>query len=174
MTSIFTDIITGSIDSMHIHNNQGEIWGLGVTGSNNSFTNNKTHYENNPININQSEMDKIPVEYSNALTSFITELNKQIKGNQVPEEKIKEVKDNITNFVKDVQATKPEEKKQVDLSKKEMLCSKFKKMVKVALKILPAATAIASVASFGVHLAPFSGLIGESVHNIIENNFNNR
>ncbi len=174
MTTTDTNNLADNTGSIHIHNNNGEIWGVGVTGSNNSFTSNKTHYENNPINIDKSELDKIPEECSNALRNFINDLNNKIKGNQVPEEKVKEVNDTINDFVKDVQVTNPEDKEKVDLSKKEIIGNKFKKMVKVALKILPAATAIASVASFGVHLAPFSGLIGESVHNIIETNFNNR
>ncbi len=165
--------------SIQISNKSGNIIGGVVSGKNNKFsqnignTVNKSVVKFNPC-ISQIELDKIPEEYSKALTNFINDLNDKIKGNPVPEEKIKEVKDTITDFVEGVQVTKQEDGEKVGVSNKETIGNKFKKMVKVALKILPAATAIASVVSFGVHLAPFSGLIGESVHNIIENNFNNK
>jgi hypothetical protein len=56
--------------SIYIHGNQGDIIGVGFTGSNNIIGKNIS-VGNNAIKLNKKELDKVPViEYSDALKNF--------------------------------------------------------------------------------------------------------
>jgi hypothetical protein len=99
------------------------------------------------------------------LKNFSDTLNRQLKDQQVSEDKVKEVNDTLKDFAQEVQDVKPEEENNINPGKRRVLNGKFGSVVRSVLKVLPTAARIGS--SLFVPLAPFSSLIGETVEKVV-------
>ena len=120
------------------------------------------------INVSQQELAKIPVpEYANALKEFSESVNQQLKGRQIPEEKVKDINNNLNELAKEVQDIKPgeEEQQQIDYVKQTQIESKTATTIQKVLDVLPEA---AETAATFTPLAPFSKLIGKGVRQIVD------
>jgi hypothetical protein len=153
-------------DSINIQGTGGDVFGVGVSGTGHTIGKNIV-IGSGTINVSQQELSKIPVpEYANALKEFSDSINQQLKGKEIPEEQVKEINGNLNEFAKEVQDVKPGEEKQISPAKKRILNGKFGNVVRGVLKVLPTAARIGS--SLFAPLAPFSGLIGESVQKVVD------
>jgi hypothetical protein len=152
-------------DSINIQGTGGDVFGVGVRGSDNIIGKNIV-VGSGTINVSQQELSKIPIpEYARALKDFSESINQQLQGKRIPEEQIKEINNNLDELAKEVQDVRPGEEKQLTPAKQRTLNGRFGNVVRVVLKVLPAAATIAS--SLFAPLAPFSSLIGESVQNVV-------
>src|ERR1051326_7712923 len=153
-------------DSINIQGTGGGVFGVGVRGSGNIIGKNIV-VGSGTINVSQQELSKIPVsEYANALREFSESVNQQLKGRQIPEEKVKEINNNLNELAKEVQDIKPEEEQQqIDYVKQTQIESKTATTIQKVLDVLPEA---AETASTFTPLAPFSKLIGKGVQGIVD------
>jgi hypothetical protein len=103
--------------------------------------------------------------YAESLKAFSDTLNQQLKGQQVPEDKVKEVNDTLKDFAQEVQDVKPGEENNINPGKRRVLDGKFGSVIRSVLKVLPTAARIGS--SLFVPLAPFSSVIGETVEKVV-------
>src|SRR5262249_47234449 len=102
-------------------------------------------------------------KYAESLKSFSDTLNQQLKGQQIPEDKVKEVNDTLKDFAQEVQDVKSGEEN--NPGKRRVLNGKFGNVIRSVLKGLPTAARIGS--SLFASLASFSSLIGESVEKVV-------
>jgi len=142
----------------------GDVMGVGVSGSGNIIGKNIV-VGSGTISVNEQQLAKLPVKYAESLKSFSDTLNEQLRGQQVPEEKVKEVNDTLKDFAQEVQDVKPGEENNVNPGKRRVLNGKFGSVIRSVLKGLPTAARIGS--SLFAPLAPFSSLIGETVEKIV-------
>ncbi len=152
--------------SINISGSQGDVIGVGFTG-NSSIIGKNIAVGSGTIDISQEELAKIPVsEYAKALDDFSKSINEQLKGRQVPEEHIKEIKEGLDELAKEVQDVKPgeQEQGQIDYAKKISIESKTVSVIQRVLNVLPEA---AETAATFTPLAPFSKLIGKGVREIV-------
>jgi hypothetical protein len=117
------------------------------------------------VNVSEAQLQKLPNRYAQSLKDFSTGVNEHLKGQQIPEEQIKEVNYSLNSFAKEVEGIKPEEENNVNLGKRRDLNRKFGNIIHLVVKALPTAARIAP--TLFAPLAPFSGLIGESVEQIV-------
>jgi hypothetical protein len=151
--------------SINIQGTGGDVIGVGVNGSGNIIGKNIV-VGSGTINVSQQELSKIPIpEYANALKEFSESINQQLQGKQIPEEQVKEINSNLNELAKEVQDIKPGQEQQISPAKRRTLNGKFGNVIRGVLKVLPTAATIAS--SLFPPLAPFSGLIGESVEKVV-------
>jgi hypothetical protein len=136
---------------IQIGNVGGDVIGIGVTGSGNVIGKN--------IIVNKQQLENMPSEYAASLTKFIEEFNKY----NIPPEQVKPIQDSLTDFTKEVEGIKPEEK--VSTVKQKNINSKFSIFAEKVIKALPKTVEIVSAFT---PLAPFSKLIGEGVQQLIE------
>jgi len=142
----------------------GDVMGVGVSGSGNVIGKNIV-VGSGTISVNEQQLAKLPVKYAESLKSFSDTLNEQLKGQQVPEDKVKEVNDTLKDFAQEVQDVKPGEENNINPGKRRALNGKFGNIISSVLKVLPTAARIGS--SLFAPLAPFSCLIGESVKQVV-------
>jgi hypothetical protein len=118
-------VVADNKDSINIQGTGGDVFGVGVRGSGNVIGKNIV-VGSGTINVSQQELAKIPVpEYANALKEFSYSVNQQLKGTQIPEEKVKDINNNLNELAKEVQDIKPgEEEQQIDYVKKTQIESK--------------------------------------------------
>jgi hypothetical protein len=91
--------------SIHIQDTGGDVIGVGVRGSGNIIGKNIV-VGSGTINVSQQELTKIPVS-ENALKEFSESVNQQLKGREIPEEKVKDINNNLNELAKEVQDIKP-------------------------------------------------------------------
>jgi predicted nucleic acid-binding Zn-ribbon protein len=153
-------------DSINIQDTGGDVFGVGVRGSSNIIGKNIV-VGSGTINVSQQELAKIPVpEYASALREFSESVNQQLKGRQIPEEKVKDINNNLNELAKEVQDIKPgEEEQQIDYVKQTQIESKTATTIQKVLDVLPEA---AETVSTFTPLAPFSKLIGKGVRQIVD------
>src|SRR5205814_5654805 len=102
-------LVADNKDSINIQGTGGDVFGVGVRGSGNVIGKNIV-VGSGTINVSQQELGKIPVpEYANALKEFSESVNQQLKGRQIPEEKVKDINNNMNELAKEVQDIKPGE-----------------------------------------------------------------
>ena len=70
------------------------------------------------INANQTEIQNIPNEYAKAITEFSNSINEQLKGREIPADKVKSINNDLTELGKEVKDVKPGEEDKVDVVKK--------------------------------------------------------
>ena len=136
--------------------------GVGVSGSGNVIGKNIV-VGSGTISVNEQQLAKLPVKYAESLKSFCDILNEQLKGQQIPEDKVKEVNDTLKDFAQEVQGVKSGEEN--NPGKRRILSGKFGSTIRSVLKGLPTAARIGS--SLFSPLAPFSSLIGETVEKVV-------
>jgi hypothetical protein len=159
-------VVADNKDSINIQGTGGDVFGVGVRGSGNVIGKNIV-VGSGTINVSQQELAKIPVpEYANALKEFSESVNQQLKGTQIPEEKVKDINNNLNELAKEVQDIKPEEEQQqIDYVKQTQIESKTATTIQKVLDVLPEA---AQTAATFTPLAPFSKLIGKGVQGIVD------
>ena len=85
--------------SPNITNNKGDVIGVGVSGSGNVIGK-KIVVGSGTINANQTEIQNIPNEYAKAITEFSNSINEQLKGMEIPEDKVKSINNDLTELGK--------------------------------------------------------------------------
>jgi hypothetical protein len=136
---------------IHIDNAGGDVIGVGITGSGNVIGKN--------IMINKQQLQNMPSEYAESLAKFMQELKKYY----IPSEQTKSIQDSLSDFTKEVEDIKPQEK--INTVKQKNLNSKFSIFAEKILKVLPRTAE--TVAAF-TPLSPFSKLIGEEVQQLVQ------
>jgi hypothetical protein len=142
----------------------GDVMGVGVSGSGNVIGKNIV-VGSGTISVSEQQLAKLPDKYAESLKSFSDTLNQQLKGQQVPEDKVKEVNDTLKDFAQEVHDVKPGEENNINPGKRRVLSGKFGSVIRSVLKGLPTAARIGS--SLFAPLAPFSSLIGETVEKVV-------
>ena len=151
-------------NGINISGNKGDVIGVGVSGSGNVIGKNIV-IGSGTINVNETEIQKTPDEYSKALKEFSENINEQLKGRQIPEDKVKSINSDISELAKEVEDVKPGQEEKVDYVKKLQVEGKTASLVQKILEVLPEA---AETASAFTPLAPFSKIIGKTVKNLID------
>jgi hypothetical protein len=149
--------------SIGIHDTQGDVMGVGFSGSGNIIGKNIV-VGSGTINVSQQELAKIQdPEYARALKDFSENINQQLKGRQIPEEQVKSINTSLEELAKEVQDVKPGREEQMDYPKQVNIESKTVSVIQKILNVLPEAAE--TVATF-TPLSPFSKLIGRGVEQI--------
>ena len=55
------------------------------------------------INVSENQLQRIPIEYANALKEFSEKVNQELKGKQIPEEEVKAINNNMNEFAKEAE-----------------------------------------------------------------------
>lgn len=119
------------------------------------------------VNISQQELANIQdPEYAKALKDFSENINRQLKGRQIPEEQVKSINTSLEELAKEVQGVKPGREEQIDYPIQLNIESKTVSIVQQILNVLPEAEE-ETAATFRP-LDPFSKLIGKRVAQIVE------
>ena len=149
---------------INISGTSGDVMGVGVSGSGNVIGKNIV-VGSGTISVNEQQLAKLPDKYAESLKAFSDTLNQQLKGQEVPEDKVKEVNDTLKDFAQEVQDVKPGEENNINPGKRRVLNGKFGSVIRSVLKGLPTAARIGS--SLFAPLTPFSSLIGETVEKVV-------
>ena len=129
---------------ININGTHGDVSGVGASGSGNIIGKNIV-ISSGTISVNEQQLENIPDKYAKGLKTFSEMLNHQLKGQQVPEDKVKEVNDTLNDFAKEVQDLKPGEEKNIDPGQKPILNGKFRSIIWGVLKVIPTAARIGSI-----------------------------
>jgi hypothetical protein len=158
-------------NSVNIENTGGDVYGVGVSGSGNIIGKNVV-IGSGTINVSETELQKIPNEYAQALKSFSENINQQLKGKQIPEEEVKSINNNMNELAKEVEDIKQpregkqeQQEEQIDYVKQTQIETKTASLIQRVLKVLPEAAE--TTATF-TPLAPFSKLIGKGTQQIVD------
>ena len=150
---------------INISGTQGDVMGVDFSGSGN-ITGKNIVVGSGTINVSQHELAKIQdPEYAKALKDFSENINQQLKGRQIPEEKVKEINTSLEELAKEVQDVKPGREEQIDYPNQVNIESKTVSVVRKILNVLPEAAETAATYTL---LAPFSKLIGRRVTQIVD------
>ena len=150
---------------INISGTQRDVIGFGFSGSGNIIGKNIV-VGSGTINVSQQELAKIQgPEYARALKDFSENINQQLKGRQIPEEKVKEINTSLEELAKEVQDVKPGREEQMDYPNQVNIESKTVSVVQKILNVLPEA---AETAATFIPLAPFSKIIGKEVTQIVD------
>jgi len=150
---------------INISGTQGDVMGVGVSGNNNIIGKNIV-VGSGTINVSHQELAKIPIpEYAEALDVFSKSINEQLKGHQIPEERVKEINSGLDQLAKEVQDIKQGKEQEVDYVKQKNVETKTASVIQRVLDVLPQAAE--TTATF-TPLAPFSKLIGKGVQGIVD------
>ena len=142
-----------------------DIIGAGVYGSGNIIGKN-INVGDGTINVNEQKLAEIQNnEYAQSLKSFAETINKQLKGQQIPEEQVKSINKNIEELATEVKDVEPGKEEKIDYIKKTNIESKTANLIQKVLNVLPQAAE--TTATF-TPLAPFSKLIGKGVQGIVD------
>ncbi len=152
--------------SISIHGNQGDVFGVGFSGSGNIVGKNIV-VGSGTINVSPQELEKIPVpEYAKALKDFSETINQQLKGRQIPEEQVKEINRRLSDLAKEVEDVRQGGGDQeIDYEKQKNIEAKIGGIIQRVLNVLPQA---AETAAMFTPLASFSKLIGRGVQEIVD------
>ena len=126
--------------TIKINGTKGDVIGVGVSGSGNIIGKNIV-VGSGTINVSQTQLQQIPNEYATALKEFSEEINNQLEGKQLPEEKIKSVNKSLEELAKEVQDVKPEKEggQEIDYAKQVSIESKTVGVIQKVLNLLPEA-----------------------------------
>ena len=150
---------------INISGTQRDVIGFGFSGSGNIIGKNIV-VGSGTINVSQQELAKIQgPEYARALKDFSENINQQLKGRQIPEEKVKEINTSLEELAKEVQDVKPGREEQMDYPNQVNIESKTVSVVQKILNVLPEA---AETAATFTPLAPFNKIIGRGVTQIVD------
>jgi hypothetical protein len=147
-----------------ISGNTGDVIGVNVSGSGNFIAKNVV-IGSGTINVDESKIQKVPNEYANALRKFSESINEELKGRQIPEDKVKAINGDLTELGREVEGVKPGEEDNVDYVKKLQVEGRTASLVQKILGVLPEAAS--TVARF-TPLAPFEKIIGKTVQSIVD------
>ena len=151
-------------DSINISGNPGDVFGVGFSGSGNVIGKNIV-IGSGTINVSKQELTKVDSRYADALQQFSDNINKQLKGQQIPEEQVQEINNKLNELTKEVEGIKPgQEEQEIDYEKKKNIEGKTGSLIQRILKVLPQAVETATTFT---PLAPFSRLIGKSVEQLV-------
>ena len=118
------------------------------------------------VNVNQQELSNIQdPEYAKAFKEFSENINRQLKGREIPKEQIKSINTSLEELAKEVQDVMPGREEEIDYPIQLNIESKTVSIIEKTLNVLPEAEKEAE-ATFGP-LAPFSKLIGKGVTQIV-------
>ena len=154
----------GNKSGISISRNTGDVIGVGVSGSGNVIGKNIV-VGSGTINVNETAIQNIPNEYAKVLKEFSENINEQLKGRQIPEDKVKSINKDLTELGKEVEDVKPGEEDTVDYVKKVQIEGKTASLVQKILDVLPEA---AETAATFTPLAPFSKIIGKTIKSIAD------
>jgi hypothetical protein len=150
---------------INISGTQRDVIGFGFSGSGNIIGKNIV-VGSGTINVSQQELAKIQgPEYARALKDFSENINRQLKGRHIPEEKVKEINTSLEELAKEVQDVKPGREEQMDYPNQVNIESKTVSVVQKILNVLPEA---AETAATFTPLAPFNKIIGKGVTQIVD------
>ena len=150
---------------INISGTQRDVIGFGFSGSGNIIGKNIV-VGSGTINVSQQELAKIQgPEYARALKDFCENINRQLKGRHIPEEKVKEINTSLEELAKEVQDVKPGREEQMDYPNQVNIESKTVSVVQKILNVLPEA---AETAATFTPLAPFNKIIGKGVTQIVD------
>jgi flagellar basal body rod protein FlgB len=150
---------------INISGTQRDVMGFGFSGSGNIIGKNIV-VGSGTINVSQQELAKIQgPEYARALKDFSENINQQLKGRQIPEEKVKEINTSLEELAKEVQDVKPGREEQMDYPNQVNIESKTVSVVQKILNVLPEAAE--TTATF-TPLDPFNKIIGKGVMQIVD------
>jgi hypothetical protein len=93
-------------NSVNVKNTKGDVLGVGVSGSGHIIGKNIV-VGSGTINVSETEFQKIPNEYAQALKEFSENINQQLKGKQIPEEDVKSINNNMNELAREVEDIKP-------------------------------------------------------------------
>jgi NurA-like 5'-3' nuclease len=151
-------------NSVNIENTKGDVIGVGVSGSGHIIGKNIV-VGSGTINVSETELQKIPNEYAQALKEFSETINQQLKGKQILEEEVKSINNNMDQLAKEVEDVKPGKEDEVDYVKQTQVETKTASLIQRVLKVLPEA---AETAATFTPLAPFSKLIGKGTQQMVD------
>jgi len=148
-----------------ISGTHGDVIGVDVTGSGNIIGKNIV-VGSGTINVSERRLMEIQNnEYAQSLKQFSEIINNQLKGLQVPEERVKSINESIDELAKEVKDIKPGKEQEIDYVKQTNVEAKTASLIQKVLDVLPQAAE--NVATF-TPLAPFSKLIGKGVQGIVD------
>jgi hypothetical protein len=152
-----------SRQGINITGTHGDVIGTGVSGAGNIIGKNIV-VGDGTINVSEQRLTQIQNnEYAESLKQFSETINNQLKGRQVPEEKVKSINESINELAEEVKDVKPG--KEVDYVKQTNVEAKTAGVIQKVLDVLPQAAE--TTATF-TPLAPFSKLIGKGVQGIVD------
>jgi hypothetical protein len=150
--------------AINISGTGGDVFGVGISGSGNIFTNKpRVNLNNNQLSIDPHILSKINEQYANALQEFTNKVNEEITKNQIPTEKILPVQESINELAKETEGIIPGVSP--SFTKNENWRSKFIAVSKHVLKVLPKTGE--TFAAF-TPLAPFKELIREGLDHFVK------
>jgi hypothetical protein len=149
---------------INISGTHGDVFGVGVSGSGNIIGKNIV-IGSGTINVNETQLQKIPNEYAQALKEFSETVNQQLKGRQIPEEEVKSINETMNGLAKEVEDVKPGKEVEIDYVKQTQVESKTASLIQKVLTVLPEA---AETAATFTPLAPFSKIIGKGTQQIVD------
>jgi soluble cytochrome b562 len=156
-------------NSIKIEKTGGDVFGVGVSGSGHTIGKNIV-VGSGTINVSETELQKIPNEYAQALKDFSESINRQLKGKQIPEEEVKSINNNMNELAKEVEDIKQpgkegeQQEAEIDYVKQTQIETKTASLIQRVLQVLPEA---AETAATFTPLAPFSKLIGKGTQQIV-------
>jgi hypothetical protein len=119
------------------------------------------------VNVNQQELANIQdPEYAKALKDFSENINRQLKGRQIPKEQVKSINTSLEELAKEVQDVMPGREEEIDYPIQLNIESKTVSIIEKTLNVLPEAEE-KPAATFGP-LSPLSKLIGKGVSQVVE------
>jgi soluble cytochrome b562 len=153
---------------VNIEKTGGDVFGVGVSGSGHTIGKNIV-VGSGTINVSETELQKIPNEYAQALKEFSENINQQLKGKQISEEEVKSINNNMNELAKEVEDIKPgkegKEEGEIDYVKQTQIETKTASLIQRVLTVLPEAAE--NIALF-TPLAPISKLIGKGTQQIVD------
>jgi zinc-ribbon domain len=150
---------------INIHGTHGDVIGTGVSGAGNIIGKNIV-VGDGTINVNEQQLTQIQNnEYAESLKEFSETINSQLKGRQIPEEKVKSINQSINELAEEVKDVKLGKEEEVDYVKQTNVEAKTASVIQKVLDVLPQAAE--TTATF-TPLAPFSKLIGKGVRGIVD------
>jgi hypothetical protein len=147
--------------SIHIRGVQGDVIGVGVSGTGNIVGRNVT--VSSGLRLDPDALSRMPAEYAASLQAFSENVNRQLSAHRVPAEKISPVQNEVDALSREVGDLKPD--KPVSIIKAAGITTKLAAMAKGLLKILPQTAE--TIATF-TPLAPFGKLIGTGIEEVIK------
>jgi hypothetical protein len=140
----------------------GSVAGVGVSGVGHTISGGNVVISGT-VSISNQQLQNLSNEYANNLRSFVESINQQFKANNVPPEKVKPIQESMNEFVKESEGIEPDQ--QISEERKSGLKSKFIKLARNVLKVLPKTAE--TIAAF-TPLAPFSKSIGEATQHLVD------
>src|SRR5919199_2308871 len=152
-------------EGINISGTHGDVMGVGVSGSGNIIGKNIV-VGSGTISVSEQRLTQIQNnEYAESLKQFSETINNQLKGRQIPEEKVKSINQSINELAEEVKDLKPGKEQELDYVKQTNVEAKTASVIQKVLDILPQAAE--TTATF-TPLAPFSKLIGKGVQGIVD------